>query len=378
MASQVYDLAIVGVGGMGSAAFLAAARQGLNVIALEQFGPAHDRGSSHGQTRIIRSAYFEHPSYVPMALRSFERWDEISRQAGRQLIQRTGLLQVGTLDSPVIAGVRQSARTYAIPVEELSPEVIEARWPAFRVSAEQIGLFEPGAGLLRVEWCCAAQIRLAKEAGGKFGSRTHVRAWNVGDDGTVQLETNQGQVLARQAIFAGGPWSAHLLADLALPLQVVRKQQQWVQVDRPDIHLAAGFCCFLFDTPSGCYYGFPAIDHLGMKVAEHSGGEPVADPTELDRNLNEQEWQRTSQFLREHFRFGRTRLVHHSACMYTRSPDEHFLIDQHPQYSQIAFVAGLSGHGFKFAPVIGEHLVGLLNGQPDPHCEFLRLRRLGH
>lgn len=375
MPTPIHDLAIVGVGGMGSAAFWAATERGLNVIALEQFGPAHDRGSSHGQTRIIRAAYFEHPSYVPLAQRSFRLWDEISARGRQPLIHRNGLLQVGHPDSPVIAGVRTSARQYSLAVDELLPEEIEARWPAFRIRPDQVGLFESGAGYLRVEWCCAAMIRAAKDKGGEYHADTAVQSWRVEADGTVRLETASGAFRARQAIFAGGPWSAPLLAELHLPLQVVRKQQHWVQVDRADIQAAAGFCCFLFDTPEGCFYGFPAIDHLGMKFAEHSGGSPVAEPSQLDRELDADDWARTSAFIERAFRFGRTRLTHHSACMYTRSPDEHFLIDLHPEHPQIAFVAGLSGHGFKFAPVIGQQLVDLLAGHPDPDCEFLRLDR---
>jgi monomeric sarcosine oxidase len=376
MPTPIHDLAIIGVGGMGSAAFWAAATRGLKVVALEQFGPAHDRGSSHGQTRIIRAAYFEHPAYVPMAQRSFQLWDEISAHSRQRLLHRNGLLQVGSPDSAVIAGVRSSAQLYSLAVDELSPEEIESRWPAFRIEHGQVGLFESGAGYLRVEKCCAAMIRVAKDRGGEYHSDTTVRSWRVEADETVQIETTAGEFRARQAIFAGGPWSAGLLVDLQLPLQVVRKQQHWVQVDRADIHSAAGFCCFLFDSPSGCFYGFPAIDRLGMKFAEHSGGSPVNDPSQLDRGLDAAEWERTAAFIERSFRFGRTRLSHHSACMYTRSPDEHFLIDLHPAHRQIAFVAGLSGHGFKFAPVIGQQLVDLLAGQPHPDFEFLRLARI--
>ncbi|MFM7562144.1 MAG: N-methyl-L-tryptophan oxidase [Planctomycetota bacterium] len=376
MAGHIHELAIVGVGGMGSAALWAAAARGIDVVGIEQFGPAHDRGSSHGQTRIIRAAYFEHTSYVPMALRSFGLWEQIEQKSRKKLLKRTGLLQVGPPDSSVIQGVQQSAQEYSLAVERLSPEEIEARWPVFRIAPGQIGLFEAGAGYLRVEWCCAAMIRLAKDAGATYQSRSRVDNWRVADDGTVEIVLENEVIRARRAIFAGGPWSSSLLRELRLPLEVVRKQQHWIQTDRADTHEASGFCCFLFDTPSGCFYGFPTIDHLGMKFAEHSGGDPVANPSELNRELVQADWDRTAGFIAEAFRFSRTRLVHHSACMYTRSPDEHFMIDVHPQYPQIAMVAGLSGHGFKFAPVIGEHLVGLLFGGANPDCEFLKLNRL--
>ncbi|MFM7116728.1 MAG: N-methyl-L-tryptophan oxidase, partial [Planctomycetota bacterium] len=318
MAGHIHELAIVGVGGMGSAALWAAAARGIDVVGIEQFGPAHDRGSSHGQTRIIRAAYFEHPSYVPMALRSFGLWEQIEQKSRKKLLKRTGLLQVGPPDSSVIQGVQQSAQEYSLAVERLSPEEIEARWPVFRIAPGQIGLFEAGAGYLRVEWCCAAMIRLAKDAGATYQSRSRVDNWRVADDGTVEIVLENQVIRARRAIFAGGPWSSSLLRELRLPLEVVRKQQHWIQTDRADTHEASGFCCFLFDTPSGCFYGFPTIDHLGMKFAEHSGGDPVANPSELNRELVQADWDRTAGFIAEAFRFSRTRLVHHSACMYTR------------------------------------------------------------
>ena len=374
---EVFDLAILGVGGMGSAALWSAARQGLRVIGLEQFGPGHDRGSSHGQTRIIRTAYFEHPSYVPMAQRSFALWREIERLSGAELLRETGLLQVGLPESSVIKGVLHSAATYDLPVSMIAADEIERRWPAMKVSPEMCGVLEESAGYLRVEQCCGQLIRLACELGAEYQSNTAVKTWRVADDGTIHIETNQGNVVARKAIISGGPWSSKLLSELRMDLQVIRKQQQWFQVDRADTHVANGFCCFLFETDAGCFYGFPAIDRLGMKFAEHSGGQPVIDPYLVDRELNQGDLERVEDFMAKHFRFGRTRMTHFSACMYTKSIDEHFIVDCHPAYAQVSFVAGLSGHGFKFAPVLADHLIGLVHGRPDPNCKFLGLARLG-
>jgi sarcosine oxidase len=374
---EIFDLAILGVGGMGSAALWSAARQGLRVIGLEQFGPGHDRGSSHGQTRIIRTAYFEHPSYVPMAQRSFALWREIERLSGAELLRETGLLQVGMPESPVIRGVLHSASKYGLPVSVIAPKDIERRWPAMRVPVEMCGVFEVNAGYLRVEQCCAQLIRLARELGADYRSNTLVKSWHITDGGLVQIETDREPIVARKAVISGGPWASILLSELRLDLHVVRKQQQWFQVDRADTHVANGFCCFLFETDAGCFYGFPAIDRMGMKFAEHTGGQPVSDPYLVDREVNQVDLARVENFMSEYFRFGRTRLTHSSVCMYTKSVDEHFIVDCHPRFPQISFVAGLSGHGFKFAPVLADHLVGLVHGQPDPNCEFLSLKRLG-
>ncbi len=374
--AERYDLIVCGVGGIGSAALLAAAQAGLRVLGIEQFGYAHDRGSSHGQTRIIRTAYFEHPDYVPLAQESWRAWEEIQRRSDTLLLRSTGLIQVGLPESEVVRGVLASARRYDLPVREMTSAEVESRWPVFRIDPNEVGVFEEQAGYLRVERCVAQMIAQAKESGAEFLANQRVVSWNVEDNGDVVFRTTTGEFRALRAVLAAGPWSSQLIGDLGLDLRVVRKQQQWFQMDRPDVHEANGLSCFLFDQPDGVFYGFPAIDSLGVKVAEHSGGDAVSDPTMVDRELHDVEYQRVLDFVRKRFRFSRIRLTHYSVCMYTKSVDEHFIVDRHPQFPQVSFVCGLSGHGFKFAPVLGRHAVGLVSGRPNPHCRFLGLRRL--
>jgi sarcosine oxidase len=370
-----YDLIVIGVGGMGSAVLYRAAKLGLRVLGLEQFGVGHDRGSSHGQTRIIRQAYYEHPNYVPMARRAFDMWREIEREAQADLLHVTGLLQVGSPSSELITGVRLSAETHQLPVKEMSPAEIESRWPYFKIAPGQVGLFEETAGYLRVEKCVAQMTRLALQLGAELRTNTTVESWSARPDAGVEVRTEAGIVRARRLIITAGPWSERLLGDLGFKLNVVRKQQTWFQTDRHEVHQGNGACCFLIDSAEGCFYGFPQIDLLGMKVAEHSGGQPAASADELDRETNEEDLTRVRDFLARSFRLGKHRLVHTSVCMYTRSPDEHFILDKFPGCQQVAFAAGLSGHGFKFAPVIGDHLVGLLMDDRNPDCDFLSLQR---
>jgi glycine/D-amino acid oxidase-like deaminating enzyme len=173
-------------------------------------------------------------------------------------------------------------------------------------------------------------------------------------------------------IVTAGPWFNQLNAELPIRLQILRKQQHWFQINRNDIKYQNGFPCFLVENDRGCFYGFPEIDTLGMKIAEHSGGQVVTRPDDVDRLLNQRDLERCEQFLRESFEFTRHRLVHFSACMYSMSTDGHFIIDHHPQYRQIVFAAGMSGHGYKFAPIIGERLVGMLENEPDPLFDFLQ------
>ncbi len=379
---KCFDCIVIGFGGVGSAALREAAKRGWSVLGIDRFGPAHDRGSSHGQTRIIRRAYFEHPSYVPLTHRAFEMWEELNRRHRtaieiRELITPAGLLQVGTPDSQVIQGVQASARKYGLRVETFSADEIERRLPIFKIGSDQIGLFEPDAGVLRVELCVAAMINQAIKLGAKVVSNAVVNRWTTSAGGRFKVETDSGVFESQRLIIATGAWSQSLLPNLRLNLQVLRKQQHWFQIDRVDQKLINDFPSTLVETADGsCFYAIPEINYLGMKVCEHSGGQQVEDPTELESELDEAELNRVTQFMQTYLNYGYHRLVHHSSCMYTMSPDSHFIVDCHPDHQHVAFAAGLSGHGFKFSPVIGKYLVDLLDGHRDPDFEFLRYERL--
>ena len=376
-----YDCIVIGFGGVGSAALWEAAKRGWSVLGIDQFGTAHDQGSSHGHTRIIRRAYFEHPSYVPLVARAYELWDELTRRHRtapevKPLLIPTGLLQVGHPESDVIRGVQASAIQFELPVETFSPAQIEQRLPIFNIPPEHVGLFEPAAGILRVELCVAAMIGQATKLGAEIVADTAVLGWDVDDQGTVAVRTTIGRFQSSRLVIAGGPWSARLMPDLNLSLRVLRKQQHWFQLDRVDQKLVNQFPAFLFEQDDkAVFYGIPEIDYLGMKVAEHSGGEIVEDPAHVDRELNDLELKRVEGFLKQHLRFGHHRLVHYSACMYTMSPDGHFIVDRYPGQERVSFAAGLSGHGFKFAPVLGRYLIDLLEAGHDPEFEFLKYGR---
>ncbi|MDG1874679.1 MAG: N-methyl-L-tryptophan oxidase [Mariniblastus sp.] len=374
-----YDCIVIGFGGVGSAALWEAAKKGWKVLGIDRFGPAHTQGSSHGQTRIIRRAYFEHPSYVPLTHRAFDLWEELNKRhrtspSIKELITQVGLLQIGSSDSEVIRGIQKSADIHGLSIETFTPEEIQRRLPIFKIPENHIGLFEPDAAFLRVELCVAAMINQAVKQGAEIVSDTAVTEWQVDDSGQCSVETEAGTFTGKRLIIVAGSWANSLLPKLDLGLKVLQKQQHWFQLDRVDHKLVNDFPCFLLEQDNGdCFYGFPEIDYLGMKVCEHSGGKLIRDPAEIDRSLNQEELARTEQFMKQHFHFGRSRLVHHSTCMYTVSPDGHFFVDQHPSFENVAFAAGLSGHGFKFAPVLGKHLVDLLEGTCEPEFKFLKI-----
>ena len=381
--NTIYDCIVIGFGGVGSAAMREAAKKGWSVLGIDRFGPAHDRGSSHGQTRMIRRAYFEHPSYVPLANRAFEMWDELNKRHRtspqiKELITKIGLLQIGNPDSEVIQGVKRSAQQHSLTLEQFTPEEIQRRLPILKVPANQVGLFEPDAAFLRVEMCVTAMVDQAVKHGAQIMSNTVVQGWSVGGgnggDGICSVSTENGNFRSRHLIIAAGAWNPELLPDLKLGLQVVQKQQHWFQLDRVDHKIENQFPGFLVERDNGdCFYGFPEINYLGLKVCEHSGGEPISGPDELDRGLNQSALDRNEEFMQQYLQHGRRRLVHHSNCMYTMSPDGHFFADNYPGHSNVVFAAGLSGHGFKFVPVLGKHLISLLQGQCEPEFEFLKM-----
>jgi len=377
--NTIYDCIVVGFGGVGSAALRAAALSGWNVLGIDRFGPAHDRGSSHGQTRMIRRAYFEHPNYVPLLNRAFEMWDELNKRHRtspkiKELITKTGLLQIGNPQSEVIQGVKRSAQEHSLTLEQFTPEEIQRRLPIFKIQSHHVGLFEPDAAFLRVEMCVTAMVDQAVKHGAQVMSNTVVQGWSVSGDGICTVSTENGKFRARHLILAAGAWSPELLPDLKLDLRVVQKQQHWFQLDRVDHKIENQFPGFLVERDNGdCFYGFPEINYLGLKVCEHSGGRPISGPQELDRSLNQAALDRNEDFMQEYLNHGRRRLVHHCNCMYTMSPDGHFFADYYPGQSNVVFAAGLSGHGFKFTPVLGKHLVSLLQGQCEPEFEFLKI-----
>ncbi|HEY5311506.1 MAG TPA: N-methyl-L-tryptophan oxidase [Pirellulales bacterium] len=371
-----YDAIVLGVGGIGSAALAALARRGQRVLGLDRFAPAHDRGSSHGQTRIIRQAYFEHPNYVPLLLHAYDAWHALESRTGQRLYYEVGLLQIGPADGLVLSGVLASAREHGLDVETLSPREITARFPGFRSRPDMQGVFERGAGYLLVEACVQAQVADALAAGAELRASEAVVGWRVLRSGVVELETQGGRYQADRLIIAAGAWAGPLLADLRLPLEIVRKPLYWYSTSSDTYLPDRGCPTFLFDAPEGIFYGFPQLGAEGIKLAEHTGGKPVADPLRLDRQIDRNDQQRVENFLTEYLPGATTVFNRHATCMYTLTPDRHFVVDLHPQYPQVVFAAGLSGHGFKFAPVLGEALAQLaIEGRTVLPIDFLSADR---
>lgn len=374
---EQYECIVLGCGGVGSAALASLAHRGARVLGLDRYPPGHDRGSSHGQTRIIRQAYFEHPDYVPLAQRSYELWDQLSERSGAPLKQEVGLVQVGPAVGPIVSGVLESAKRHNLEIERHSPSDLARLFPGLEADESSLALYERRAGFLLVEDCVRAHIEDAQRHGAKLDVGHRIRSWRV-EDSHVVVETDVQKYRAEALVITVGAWAGEMLADLNLKLTVRRKLMHWYHCDDSRYQLQQGFPCFFYEVPSGYFYGFPQLGTEGLKVARHSGGDDIEDPSHLFRDQQSgdaEDMRLVEEFLTSNLPGVSRQHRRQAVCMYTMSTDQDFIVDCHPDYPQIVFAAGLSGHGFKFTPALGQALAELvLDGQTDVPVQFLGLR----
>lgn len=356
--SHNYDVIVLGCGGMGSAALAELARRGLRVLGLEQFPLVHDQGSSHGETRIIRLAYYEHPDYVPLLRRTFARWYELEQECGEQLLTETGMLSLGEPQSELITGIQRAAAEHSLRLEKYTAQEVQQRWPQWKLPESYVGVFENVAGYLRVERCVRAQLQVAGRHGAHIIADTPVLSWDA-DANSVTVRTANEIYRAAKLVIAGGAWNPTLLGGLNLPLTVARMVPCWFEVPDPQVFSRQRFPCFIHTSPAGEFYGFPQIDGQGLKLAPHHNTNEVSSPAEVDRTTSERDEKQVRSFANEWMTVPLGRCLKRSVCMYTLTPDRHFLIDRHPQHDNVIFAGGFSGHGFKFASVVGEILADL-------------------
>src|SRR5581483_10997331 len=355
---MTYDAIILGTGAMGSAAAFELARRGQRVLALEQFALGHDRGSSHGSTRVIRKAYFEHPDYVPLVRRAYERWYELEQLSGQHLLTETGCLNIGQPGGEIVNGIRQASAQHGIPLEELDARALRGRFPAFHFDESYLGLLEKEAGFLYVERCVLAHAEEARKRGADIHENEAALSREASGSG-VSARTQHKTYAAAKLIVTAGAWSGHILARLGLPLTVLRKTLFWLSPAEPAQFRRDVFPIYLSETPAGFYYGFPMIDPLGCKLARHDAGDEVADPARVERRVTEADEADCRAYARRHLPQADGPRRHAKVCLYTVTPDRHFIMDLHPEHPQVVLAAGFSGHGFKFATVVGEILADL-------------------
>jgi sarcosine oxidase len=362
--SGTYDVAVVGLGAMGSAAAFHLARRGRSVLGLDRFAPPHALGSSHGSTRIIREAYFEHPAYVPLVQRAYALWSELERASGRELLRITGGLMLGRSEGVLIGGARRSAEEHRLPHELLTAAEVRARFPALAPDDDMVAVCEPRAGVLFPERCIQAHLDLARKHGATLCFDEPATAWRS-EGGGVRVATGQGEYRAAQLLLTAGSWMRAVTPGLELPLTVERQVLYWFapRADGPSFAPARCPIHLWEPSPRRFFYGFPDFGE-GVKVALHHGGD-VADPENVRREVGGDEVAAMRDLLRRFLPAADGALRSAAVCTYTNTPDEHFWIDRHPDHASVLIASPCSGHGFKFSSVIGEALADLLmEGRP--------------
>jgi sarcosine oxidase len=361
---------VLGLGGMGAAALAHCAARGLRVLGVEQFEPLHTRGASHGRTRIIRQAYFEHPSYVPLLRRAYELWDDLEQRLGVQLRARTGGMFVGRRESDVVAGTIASAREHGLPHEILDASELRKRFPQLRPRDDEVGVFEAVAGALFPERCVHAHLRAAVADGAEARFGVRARGWEAVDDGVAVYAGDQ-TIAARRLIVCAGAWLGQTAAGAHFPLRVERNVQFWFEPLRPESVRPSALPIFGLrrDEWPFMFYGFPDFGD-GVKCAFHHSG-TYAEIDAMEREVTAEEAEAARGALRSWLPDGAGPLREAVACSYTLTPDEHFIVGSLPEDPSVIVAGGFSGHGFKFCGVVGEIVANLITrGEPGHPIEL--------
>lgn len=358
MNSKSYDVTIIGLGAMGSAAAYHLARRGLRVIGFDRHSPPHDQGSSGGETRIIREAYAEGVEYVKIVQRAYELWAELEEDSGRELYLQTGGLMFGSPTSGMIAGAETSAKTHDLTYEKLSADEVRQRYNIFNPDDDMMAISDPRAGILYPEACVEAHLELAGRHGAELLLNQPAVSW-TSKSGGVTVETGVGTYNAQSLILSAGAWLPQLLNGLEIPLKVERQVLLWYEpVTNADLFRPDQCPIFIWDTGPGVhFYGFPDIG-TGVKVARRHFGD-ISSPDNLRRSTDANDDPPVRSFLERYMPDVPGRLVNTQVCMFTNTPDEDFIIDLHPEHQNVVIASPCSGHGFKFASAMGEILADL-------------------
>jgi sarcosine oxidase len=368
----MYDAIVLGLGGMGAAALAALSRRGQRTLGLEQFAIGHDRGSSHGHTRVIRTAYYEHPDYVPLCRAAFASWRQLEQRVQRRLLVDVPCLSVGFPDGELVSGVRRAAREHRLDIEALPPSDLVRRFPQFDFGGSYVGVLEREAGFLYVDRCVRALIDDACAMGAEIRENSPALDWQADRDG-VTVRTAASELRAAGLVITAGPWARQALGALGAALTVMRQVVFWLPTEGRREFETPQFPVFMADLPEGCFYGIPATDGRGVKIARHYGAPELSGPEEASRVVDDADEAPIREFVRRHLAGADLPRQDSSVCIYTLTPDRHFVIDRHPEHGRVAIACGFSGHGFKFAPVVGEMLAGLLDDTNAP--ELFRVSR---
>lgn len=365
-----YDTIVIGLGGMGSAAAYQLAGRGERVLGLERYSPPHEWGSSHGRSRIIRQAYFEDPAYVPLLLRSYELWEQLEKDSGENVLTVTGGLMIGHPESDLVAGSRQSADEHDLPYEMLDAPEIKRRFPTFEPTPDTVALYEPRAGFVRPETSISAHLDLAARRGADLRFGESVRSWSANPSGEgVVVETESGTYEAGRLVVSAGSWASDLLPELRLPLEVTRQILFWFEPDDVTSFRPDNFPVYIWEPEDGnTFYGIPAHDdERGVKATFFRADGVPCTPETIDREIKNEDVEFVREYIGRYLPRLNGELLQAQTCMYTNTPDLHFVLAPHPDHPQVILAAGFSGHGYKMSCVVGEILADLATDRESRH-----------
>jgi len=380
--SKTYDVIVLGVGSMGSATCYHLAKRGYSVLGIEQFGIPHERGSHTGQSRVIRKAYFEHPDYVPLLNRAYENWSSLEQESGLQLYYKTGLLYFGQPKHLLIEGVLESSKLYDIELHKIGRQELKTDYSQFNIPGDYEAYIEPDAGFVTPERSILTHVQSALQHGAHINSNEKVLSWNAEGD-SISVKTNKGTYSCNKLVISTGSWLDKVAPELLPELQVTRQIMAWVIPKSWDKFSPDKFPCWTIadDTQGGIFYGFPVLDAgkfgspIGLKLAHHYHG-PEQNPDNIDHHLDEAEEEKLISFMNRFIPEGYQSTHIQKSCLYTNTSDEHFIVDVLPENKNVVVAGGFSGHGFKFASVIGEALADLsTQGRSELPIKFLGLSR---
>lgn len=371
-----YDVIVIGVGGMGSAASYHLAKRGYNVLGLEQFDIPHEKSSNHGVTRIIRKAYFENPAYVPLLHRAYELWEILQEENDRTLLHLHGSITAGTPEDENFTGAIQACEEHDLPYEILSSDKLTNRFPAYQLPESFKGVYQPDGGFLASDRCLIAHVEETFENGGEIHTREKVLNWDVTSSG-VQVNTEHNEYTADRLIISAGPWAQELIDDLQGLATPERQVLGWLQPKQSSHFTPDNFPIFTVTVDEGPFYGFPVFETPGFKIGCHHHLKQDTTPETLDETPRPEDERHLRSVAEKYFPTGAGPTMRLSTCMYTNSPDEQFIIDTHPNYSEVVIAAGFSGHGYKFCSVVGEILADLaIQGQTEHPIDLFSFDRL--
>jgi sarcosine oxidase len=370
-----YDAIVLGVGGMGSAAVYHLARRGLRVLGIERYNIPHEMGSSHGLTRIIRLAYYEHPDYVPLLRRAYELWRQLENTVQERLLIITGSIDASPVNGAVFTSSKASCDIHHLPHEVLDHQELNARFPGYRLPAGIMALYQPDGGFLLPERCIVAHIMAAQELGAEVHGQERVLGWKAKGQG-VEVRTDRGRYSADKLVICAGAWGPKLVPELATLAVPERQVLGWFQPTRPALFRVQTFPVFNMAVEEGHYYGFPIYGIPGFKVGRYHHLEERVDPDQMDRAAHREDEDVLRRFTARYFPDAAGPTMSLKTCLFTNTPDEHFILDLHPTLPQVCIAAGFSGHGFKFCSVVGEIMADLAQtGRSRHHLELFRLQR---